>query len=70
MLTFNTSRPLFRNNPALRKAVNFALDRQALQAISGGPLSGRPTDQYIPPLVHGFRDGRLSLGDRSERAAS
>ena len=57
MLAFNSSRPLFRNNPALRKAVNFALDRQALQAIGGGPLAGRLTDQYIPPLVPGFRDG-------------
>jgi peptide/nickel transport system substrate-binding protein len=66
MLTFNTSRPLFRNNPALRKAVNFALDRQALQAISGGPLSGRPTDQYIPPLVHGFRDEAIYPLERAD----
>ena len=36
MFAFNSSRPLFRNNPALRRAVNFALDRQALQAIGGG----------------------------------
>jgi peptide/nickel transport system substrate-binding protein len=57
MFAFNSSRALFRNNPALRKAVNFALDRQALQVIGGGPLGGRLTDQYIPPLVPGFRDG-------------
>jgi peptide/nickel transport system substrate-binding protein len=57
MFAFNSSRPLFRNNPALRKAVNLALDRQALQAIGGGPLAGRLTDQYLPPLVPGFRDG-------------
>jgi peptide/nickel transport system substrate-binding protein len=57
MLAFNSSRPLFRNNPALRRAVNFALDRQALQAIGGGPRTGVLTDQYIPPLVPGFRDG-------------
>jgi peptide/nickel transport system substrate-binding protein len=66
MLAFNTSRPLFRNNPALRKAVNFALDREALQAITGGPLSGRPTDQYIPPLVPGFRDGDVYPLDRAD----
>jgi peptide/nickel transport system substrate-binding protein len=57
MFAFNSSRPLFRNNPMLRKAVNLALDRQALQEIAGGPLAGRLTDQYIPPLVPGFRDG-------------
>ena len=57
MFAFNSSRPLFRNNPALRKAVNLALDRRALQEIGGGHLTGRLTDQYIPPLVPGFRDG-------------
>ena len=57
MFAFNSSRPLFRNNPALRRAVNFALDRRALQAIVGGPLAGQLTDQYIPSLVPGFRDG-------------
>lgn len=66
MFAFNTSRPLFRNNPALRKAVNFALDRQALQAILGGPLAGRLTDQYIPPLVPGFRDGDVYPLDRAD----
>jgi ABC-type transport system substrate-binding protein len=57
MFALNSSRPLFRNNPQLRKAVNFALDRQALQAIGGGPLAGRLTDQYIPALLPGFQDG-------------
>jgi peptide/nickel transport system substrate-binding protein len=57
MFAFNSSRPLFRNNPALRKAVNLALDRRALQEIAGGAMAGRLTDQYIPPLVPGFRDG-------------
>jgi peptide/nickel transport system substrate-binding protein len=68
MLAFNSSRPLFRNNPALRKAVNFALDRQALQAIGGGPLAGRLTDQYIPPLVPGFRDGDVYPLQRADLA--
>jgi peptide/nickel transport system substrate-binding protein len=66
MFAFNTSRPLFRNNPSLRKAVNFALDRQALQAAFGGPLAGRLTDQYIPPLVPGFRDGDVYPLDRAD----
>ena len=56
MLALNSSRPLFKNNPALRRAVNLALDRKALQDIGGGMLAGRLTDQYIPPLVPGFED--------------
>jgi peptide/nickel transport system substrate-binding protein len=59
MFAFNTSRPLFRDNPRLRKAVNFALDRQALQDIGGGPLVGVLTDQYLPQTVPGFKDGRV-----------
>ena len=66
MFAFNSSRPLFRNNPALRRAVNFALDRQALQALGGGPLAGRLTDQYIPPVVPGFRDGDVYPLERAD----
>ena len=40
----NTSRPLFRDNPRLRRAVNFAIDRSAFRRIAGGPLeSSSPT---------------------------
>jgi len=35
LLALNSSRPLFRNNPNLRKAVNFALNRRELAASSG-----------------------------------
>ena len=49
MLALNSSRPLFRKNPQLRKAVNFALDRQALQDIGGGPQSGDP-HRPVPPV--------------------
>jgi ABC-type oligopeptide transport system substrate-binding subunit len=55
MLAFNSSRPLFRDNPSLRKAVNFALNRRALVS-TGGPLVSRPTDQYLPFSMPGFRD--------------
>jgi ABC-type transport system substrate-binding protein len=51
----NTSRPLFRNNVKLRQAVNFAVDRGAL-ARELGPYGGRPTDQYLLPVMPGFRD--------------
>ena len=52
LLVFNASRPLFRDNPELRRAVNFALDRSAL---SGGPIATR-TDQYLPYAMPGFDD--------------
>jgi ABC-type transport system substrate-binding protein len=49
----NTERPLFRNNPRLRQAVNFALDRTAmLQAF--GPHFGTRTDSYLPSGLPGY----------------
>ena len=39
MFVLNTSRPLFRNNPKLRQAVNFAVDRKAILR-ERGPLAG------------------------------
>ena len=59
MLAFNASRPLFHNNPKLRQAVNFALDRKALLTTGGGPIGGRPTDQYLPYGIPGFRDSDI-----------
>ncbi len=56
---FNTSRPLFRNNARLRRAVNFAVDRSAVRAAAGGRLGSRLTDQYLPPGLPGFRDARI-----------
>jgi peptide/nickel transport system substrate-binding protein len=55
----NTSRPLFRDNPELRKAVNFAIDRSALLRIVGGDRAGRPTDQYLPFGLPGFKDAAI-----------
>lgn len=52
LLVFNASRPLFRDNPELRRAVNLALDRSSL---SGGPVAVR-TDQYLPHAMPGFVD--------------
>jgi len=59
MLAFNASRPLFHNNPKLRQAVNFALDRKALLTTGGGPIGGKPTDQYLPYGIPGFRDSHV-----------
>ena len=48
MLTLNASRPLFRGNPSLRRAVNYALDRRAL-VREYPPLATVPADQYLQP---------------------
>ena len=56
---FNTLRPLFRNNPGLRRAVNFAVDRAAFVRAGGGSLAARPSDQYLPPSLPGFRDANI-----------
>jgi peptide/nickel transport system substrate-binding protein len=59
-LVLNTSRPLFRDNLALRKAVNFALARtEILRASEGGPISGRATDQILSSAVPGWVDHHL-----------
>ena len=52
LLVFNSSRPLFKDNPELRRALNLALDRSTL---SGGPAAVR-TDQYLPHAMPGFVD--------------
>lgn len=59
-LVLNTSRPLFRDNVALRKAVNFALDRaDIVRAAEGGSISSRATDQILSSVVQGWVDHRL-----------
>jgi peptide/nickel transport system substrate-binding protein len=51
----NTARPLFRNNPSLRKAVNFAVNRTKLSTTDGGRVRTHEIDQYLPPSMPGFR---------------
>lgn len=55
----NMSRPLFRNNARLRRAVNFAIDRPAIRRARRGALSERLTDQYLPPALPAFRNARI-----------
>jgi peptide/nickel transport system substrate-binding protein len=52
----NTSSPLFRGNPKLRQAVNYAIDRRAFGA---GNLGARLTDQVLPPALPGFSDAKI-----------
>ena len=64
MLGFNSSRPLFKDNPSLRRAVNFALNRRAIVNVAG-PNVSRPSDQYLPSILPGFRDADVYPLERS-----
>jgi YVTN family beta-propeller protein len=61
VLHMNTSRPLFSDR-RLRRAVNYAIDRQALaaqgrRAAEVNPFNaGAPTDDYLPPSAIGAAD--------------
>ncbi|MBD0330785.1 MAG: hypothetical protein ICV64_11875 [Thermoleophilia bacterium] len=59
ILVLNTQRPLFRNNARLRRAVSLAIDRRAVADIVGRGLLAT-TDQFLSPLVRGFREVRIS----------
>ena len=46
---------LFNNNPSLRRAVNYVINRKAMVDLSGA-YAGKPTDQYLPGGFPGFRE--------------
>jgi ABC-type transport system substrate-binding protein len=56
-VALNTNRPAFKN-AAVRKGVNYAIDRPAMLRV-GGLLAGKRTDQILPPSMRGFRDAKL-----------
>jgi peptide/nickel transport system substrate-binding protein len=58
LFVLNTAHGIFKDNPELRKAVNFAIDRRALLR-ERGPLAGYVTDQYLPASIPGFRNARI-----------
>lgn len=58
-IVLNSSQPLFKDNLALRQAVNFAVDRPALIRARGGAITGTPTDQYLPASMPGFLDAKI-----------
>jgi peptide/nickel transport system substrate-binding protein len=66
ILAFNSARPLFRDNPGLRKAVNLALDRRAIINGSSGPLASVATDQYLPQSMPGYRNAAIYPLDRAD----
>ena len=65
---------LFKNNPGLAKAVNWAVDRQAFSA-QGGYLYGKRTGQILPPGMLGYKPQgiyplRITANTRSRRRSS
>jgi ABC-type transport system substrate-binding protein len=56
---FNPGSSVFKDNPKLREAVNYALDRPALVRAFGGKLAGVVTDQLYPAEMAGFRDQKV-----------
>jgi peptide/nickel transport system substrate-binding protein len=59
-LVLNTSRPLFRDNVPLRKAVNLAVDRAEIVRRAGASsLWFTPTDQIVPRWIPGWRDYQI-----------
>ena len=53
-VAMNHARPMFKDNPGLAKAVNWAVDRQAFSA-QGGYLYGKRTGQILPPGMLGYK---------------
>jgi peptide/nickel transport system substrate-binding protein len=68
MLAFNSARPAFGNKPNLRKAVNYALNRQAIINGTGGPRASVASDQYLPSAMPGFRDAHIYALDHADLA--
>ncbi len=54
-LAMNRDRALFKNNPKLAQAVNFATDRHAL-VIQAGAFAGKRNDLILPPGINGYID--------------
>ena len=56
-VAINTTRGIFRD-ANVRKAINLAIDRQAMLA-QRGYLAGKRADQILPPGIPGFKDANV-----------
>ncbi len=54
-LWMNNDVPPF-DNVKVRQAVNYALNRNAILRVWGGPSQASPTDQILPPTMPGWKD--------------
>ncbi len=67
---FNLTRPPFRDNPKLRRALSLAVNRELLvEKITG--MGEPPLYSWVPEGIPGYRPARLDYADRShaERVA-
>jgi YVTN family beta-propeller protein len=53
-LALNTRVPPF-DDLAARQAVSYAIDRNTVATLNGGPLAVQPTCQILPPAMPGYR---------------
>ena len=53
-LTLNTRIPPF-NRLAARRALNYAINRNTVIALNGGPLTAQSTCQILPPTMSGYQ---------------
>ncbi len=54
LLTINNRLPPF-DRPAVRQALNYAIDRGEIVRLYGGPTVAEPTCQVLPPGIPGYR---------------
>ncbi|HEV8602028.1 MAG TPA: ABC transporter substrate-binding protein [Gaiellaceae bacterium] len=54
-IALNSNNRLFHDNPQLRRAVNYVIDREAMVELSG-EYAALPTDQYLPIGFPGFKN--------------
>jgi ABC-type transport system substrate-binding protein len=54
-LPMNMSRPLFKGNSALRRAINYAISRQTY-VDQAGPYAGQPWTRLLNPSVPGWKN--------------
>jgi ABC-type transport system substrate-binding protein len=64
-VAFNNSKGVFASNSALRKAVNWALDRTDY-AAQAGPYAGQPWRDILPPGM----PGSITAASRQPYAAT
>jgi ABC-type oligopeptide transport system substrate-binding subunit len=60
IFAFNSSRPLFRDNPKLRRAINLVLTRSQFVASQS---VAELTDQLLPPSIAAFADRSIYPND-------
>lgn len=62
---FNLTRPLFRDNPAIREALSLAIDREVLvERITG--RGEQPAYSWVPPGVDNYEPRRMNYADETQ----